>query len=773
MKRTLVALVVWGALGATAAAAPKPKLIPYTVQPGETCVGIAAALLGDPELHTLIHQYNDLGPMPHLLAPGQQILLPADRVRPEARVEELRNDVKARAPRTVSWQRARDRMTLWQLYRVATGGDSSAGIAFRDESRIRMREEALLVIYGGAAGQSKVSGPPRTDVHLEKGTIVGGLDRLDAQADMKVRTPSGEVDLRATAAQVEVTEEQESVVSVWTGQAKVRAEGTEVTVPEAHGTTVRKGAPPRPPRKLPDPVRWAPGVVDVVLVVAPGAGGTFRAAWEPVERAARYRVELVRDAPGEPVVADAVVGGGLREFEGRELQPGAYLARVSAIDDMRLQGRPSASLSFRVVEARPSRPLAAGADGTVQAVGLLSLALPEDEAAQVDVRVDDGPVAPGTAPVLLATPGMHRVTWTHRRTGGTSTLAVRLLAVHGRLEAPDGPIRPGPDGPDVAVAIADETGRLAAVPGVSLVARPGGVLPTRAAEPGRYVASLAPLEGMAPGTFELSAEWALGVLDDRTVRIAGPPRLPGPRPFAWTWAPPAPAFAGGGIGLPARAPRPVSRVGVGIDVGGPPGGGTTRVASVLEGELALLDGRLGLDVAFPWLDVPWASGPLNRSGLGDLRAGIRGVAASGRRWALVPSLRVVAPTSDRADRTVIEPALLLEWRPVGPLFLYASQAFPIDATREDAALRWTSHWVPGVRLWNRLDLMADVEVHVGLRRAGDLVPSHAVAAGGGLRLLLGRARLGLHASGGVDRTSRDHLGRFTAGLSLEVGFRGP
>lgn len=771
MKR-MIAIVVFAVFGASAVLAAPPKLIPYTVQPGETCLSIAESLLGDPNLHILIHQYNDLGPMPHLLAPGQQLLLPADRVRPEARVEELRNDVKARAPRTVTWQRARDRMTLWQMYRVATGGDSSAGIEFRDMSRIRMREEALLVIYGGAAGKAKVTEQARTDVRLEKGTIVGGLARLDAEADMRVRTSSGEIDLRATEAQVEVTEEQESVVSVWTGRAKVRAEGTEVTVPEAHGTTVKKGAPPKPPRPLPPPVRWADGINDAVIVVPPGTAGTFRALWEPVDQAARYRVEVLRDAPGRPLVVDAVVGAGLREFEGRDLPPGDYVARVSAIDDARLQGKPSRPLSFRVVPVQPSRPLEPGPDGTVQAAGLLALRLPDDAAAQVGVRVDGGAQAPGTAPVLLHRPGTHRIEYVRRDAGGTSTLSVRLLAVRGRVLAPDEAVRPGPEGPEVAVVVEDELGRAAALPDVRLVARPGGVLKTRLAEPGRYVADLSALEGMTPGRFDLSAEWTLGILDHRMVEVAPPPAPPGPRPFAWTWAPPAPSFAGSGFGLPARAPRPVSRVGLAVDVTGPSGGRTTRVASGVEGELALLDGRLGLDLAFPWLDVPWASGPLNRSGLGDLRVGIRYVAAAGARWAVVPALRVVAPTSEGADRTVVEPALLLEWRPVGPLFLHTSQAFPVDVTRGDAAVRWTSHWTPGVRLWDRLDLMADVEFHLGLLRSGNRIPSHATAVGGGLRILLGRARLGLHAAGGVDGGGRDHLGRFTAGLTLEVGFRG-
>jgi hypothetical protein len=772
MKRTIAVVVLLGAFAPAATEAAPPKLIPYTVQPGETCLGIAESLLGDPKLHTLIHRYNDLGPMPHLLEPGQQLMLPADRVRPEARVEELRNDVKARAPRTVNWQRARDRMTLWQMYRVATGGDSSAGIEFRDASRIRMREDALLVIYGGAAGKAQVTEAPRTDVQLEKGTIVGGLARLDAAADMKVRTPSGEVDLRATEAQVEVTEAQDSVVSVWTGQAKVRAEGTEVTVPEAHGTTVKKGAPPKPPRPLPPPVRWAEGVADAVIVVPPGTPGTFRAAWDPVDRAARYRVEVLRDVPGRPMVADVVVGAGLREFEGRDLPPGDYTVRVSAIDDTRLQGKPSRPLSFRVVPVQPSRPLEPGPDGTVQAAGFLALALPEDAAGQVDVRVDGAPPVPGTTPIRLDQPGPYRISYVRRDGGGSSTLVVRLLAVRGRIEVPQGAIRPGPDGPEAAVVVADELGRNAALPGMVLVARPGGFLDTRLDASGRYVADLAPLEGMAPGSLELSAEWALGVLDQRSIKIAPPPTSPGPRPFAWTWAPPAPSFAGGGIDLPARAPRPVSRVGLAVDVTGPSRGDTTRVASVVEGELALLDGRLGLDVAFPWLDVPWAAGSLNRSSLGDLRVGVRGVAASGERWAVVPSLRVVAPTSEGADRTVIEPALLLEWRPVGPLFLCTSQAFPIDVTRDDAALRWTSHWVPGIRLWDRLDLMVDVAFHLGLHRPENRIPSHATAVGGGLRLLLGRARLGIHASGGVDRGGRDHLGRFTAGLTLEVGFRG-
>jgi len=208
----LVALVA--APGTPARAEEPPGLSDYWVQPGDSCWSIAERLFGSGERYDQIHRYNDLGPMPHLLTPGQRLRVPGTASPPTARVRVPQNDVRSRPPVSPDWVNARENTPLWQLFRVATGDESSAEIRFQDESSLVMRQDALLVIHGASAAAARLKREIKTTITLEKGTVRGGLARLDAVADLAVSTPAAEIDLLATLAQVSVDEEEATQVCV-------------------------------------------------------------------------------------------------------------------------------------------------------------------------------------------------------------------------------------------------------------------------------------------------------------------------------------------------------------------------------------------------------------------------------------------------------------------------------------------------------------------------------------------------------------------------------
>ena len=754
-------------------------LVRYVVRAGDSCWSIAAERLGAGDRYAVIHRHNDLGPLPHLLVPGQILWLPDDAVPPEARVGAPRHDVTARPPKAPDWRKAYEDMALWTLYRVATGDDSSALIQFRDASDLRMRAEALLVIHGGGSGSSRLRARAKTSVTLEKGTLRGGLARLDREAGgIGVETPQSEVVVRATDAQVEVLPDEASIVCVYEGEADVRAQDVTVTVPEVHGTRVDRGQPPQKPRPLPPPPTWRDGAGDAVVLVPEGYAGAFEARWSDVPVAARYRVELARDERFHYPIVDAEVGAGVTAFRAEDLALGAYYARVAAIDGDRLEGPPSAALRVSVLPLEGSRRLERDADGVFEVAGFVRLAPPEDEAATLEIAVDDDPFRPASEPIRLVTPGLHVLRYRRAGSADERTERVRVLAVHAEFQIDGAPLRSGSPPAKRTFAVVDERGRPVILPDVTLTAIPGGPLALAADGPSRFAAAVtAPDRAPAGGGVRLAAAWQFGSLGETTVAVDAP-AAPQPAPaFRWPDDPAALEWARPAPGAPSVAPWPVQHVGLSTFVAAAQEpGDPVYLRAALRGTSTLAGGRVGLDADLPWYDAAPAEGPTNRQPLGDLRVGARWHALGGDDLALTPALRLSLPIGGfprSRDAFLVEPGFAFAWRPVPSLTLASTQLLSVDAPiRGDVGLAWSSAYAVGVRPWDLVSLTGELGVVVGLTGWEPLAATRALAAGGALRFHLGRVRVSLQAGGGANGDGRDLFGRFTVGLGVDVGFGG-
>ncbi|MCA9668655.1 MAG: OmpA family protein [Myxococcales bacterium] len=349
----------------TSTSAHARKLQKYIVQRGDTCWNIAERFIGEGKRYTVIHKHNKLGPPPHLLQPGTQLLL--DAAPAPGKVAWLHNNVKAKGPRAPYWQRARRNQSLWRLYKVNTGNGASAEIAFIDRSKLRLRERALLVIFGSAR-RSHLRVSKQREVRLEQGVVRGGLAALDKRAKLTVKTPAATVELRSRDTQIAVDKRKRSSISVFDGYAMVAARGRTVKVPTNHGVTVARGQRPPKPRRLLGAPRWAGGT-RAMKVVLPGELARFEASWGAVSGAKRYHFVLANNKQLRAPLAEVTMGAGIKRFRAERLKPGTYWARVQAVDDSGLSSRSSQSLMLRVVTLRSSRRLLRDKRGRIQVVG--------------------------------------------------------------------------------------------------------------------------------------------------------------------------------------------------------------------------------------------------------------------------------------------------------------------------------------------------------------------------------------------------------------------
>ncbi|MFT7622857.1 MAG: hypothetical protein ACI9WU_002032 [Myxococcota bacterium] len=736
----------------------------YTVQPGDSCWSIALKLFGEGDEYQIIHSHNDLGPMPHLLQPGQRLRIPGGN-RPDASVNWLKRDVKAKAPRA-GWRKARAQMELYRLYKVSTGDDSSAGIVFEDQSRLQMKANALLVIYGASASRSRLR-KMKNVVTLEQGTLRGGLAKMDAQsAGIEVRTPSGRVSVTGREAQIEVTPEQSAHVSVFDGTAEIVNEQGSVAVQKDFGTVVKPKRKPQKPRPLPPAPTWRARGLASVIVVPNQDNGVFEARWNPVKRADRYRFQLSRDQAFRRTVLDAVMGSGVQRFRATDLEPGVWYARVAAIDSDRLEGHPSAALTLRVVRLQTTRTVQGTAKSGLEVAGFVGMSLPD--AVRPLVRAGFGAERFRAArwPVRLYKPGTYTLRFLDLTSEHESRFQLTVLPVAGAIQGA-GTAFAG-DSITVTLQLRDSKQRPAVLPEIALHAEGVGAVPLVAVGNGDWAARIAIPADFPTGAMGLSAGWPGGELARAELLVTGPfEDRPEPEtavrdtgPLSTEGAQPVP-------GLPALPARGVTAVGfstfiaAAADAGDP-----VTLRAALRGSLRVEDWTLRVDA--PFFDARPAD-PVDANEFGDLRLSAHWLGVDEKALWIAGGLRLTLPTGGfarAAENVVIEPGVILDGDVDPGLRLGTHQAIPLSTDFADSTtFAWTSaYWLSALAAdW--LELIGEINAMVPIEDGNKPL---AFQAGAGARFLIGPVRLGLSGTAALGEASTERFGVFRVGLTVDI-----
>ena len=420
-------MITWSTttlLAALLAAPPEVETLERTIQKGDTCEKIARELYGD-EVHIdVIHRYNPwLGAqLPHHLEPGQKLVLPKTLPPPlpDAEVTVARRKVEARAPEAADWSSARPGLDLWRGWRVNTREESSAQITFRDQSRIEMRENTLVIIYGGIGASHGKARRDTAEATLDRGALRSRLGAYTGKADraVTVTTPSAVAEFAGGSSLVTVDDTGTSrVANHGEGKAAVRSAGAggkprgpKVRVAAKMGSRVDQGRPPSKPRPLPPTPAWIDRGITTFVAVGE-LGGTIQGEWGAIAGAASYRVEVSADPEGTELLARQVVPAEIQRFEARGLPPGDYFASVAAVDGDAFESAPSERLRLAVARVDlvtpgaaplPPPPADAAVQGPTRVLRGTRLAVP----AGLRCRIDDG--EPSRAPVF-ASAGDHAV----------------------------------------------------------------------------------------------------------------------------------------------------------------------------------------------------------------------------------------------------------------------------------------------------------------------------------------------------------------------------
>ena len=413
MIRSLVALALTLALAAisTPSAAQSAATIPddgqtpaevetyvYTVQEGDTCAGIARRNWGDRRRYDIIHAYNPgMGPPPHNLVPGSTLVLPRDPSNrgPDAELTDVQREVRARRASAEDWLRAPLGLDLYRGWRVNTLERSAAELTFADTSVLELRQNTLVVVFGGSAERARRSaGAPAT---LDRGALRTHLGSLR----LEVETPATETRLAGGSSVLRVEDDGTTRLSHHEGgnaTVRGRSGGTRRVQP-GFGTRTDVGQRPGRLHCLPPAPAWVSGPRRFAAL--PGSGGTVHASWNEVPGARFYRLEIVRPS-GRGLVAAAEVPANVRSVELHHLPVGEYALRVATIDAELFEGRPSSleAIAVEPVGFRLPDGTALAGDDQLRPDPLEApqpLTLPSGTTLVVEgmsCRVDDAPPSP-------------------------------------------------------------------------------------------------------------------------------------------------------------------------------------------------------------------------------------------------------------------------------------------------------------------------------------------------------------------------------------------
>ncbi len=154
---------------------------------------------------------------------------------PEARISAIKPSVQIKSAWEEDWREAKMNDELYEAFRLNTSDNAWLDITFRNNSVLRLDENATMFVYGfeaasrlaSAGGQSSAASSEAVkNIELAKGNLMVKLREMKAQDTFSVRTKNSHIGFNSASAQasakVKVDAKERSIISVLQGRANVQ-----------------------------------------------------------------------------------------------------------------------------------------------------------------------------------------------------------------------------------------------------------------------------------------------------------------------------------------------------------------------------------------------------------------------------------------------------------------------------------------------------------------------------------------------------------------------
>lgn len=330
-------------LGSSFAAAQPAEDPPlsYRVRPGDTLISLSTNYLTRKDDYRTIQSLNRIAD-PYRLPIGSTLLIPEKLLRTEPVLGEV---ISFRGTVTVDGQPARLKMPIRQGNQIETGASSSVTVRFPDDSAITLPSQSRIRV--DRLRRILLTDALDRNFRLQAGKAVSGVKKMtNPDSNFRVTTPLSVSAVRGTDFRVGFDEETgQALTETVTGTVGVAPdeEQDEIGVNRGFGVIGTKDGI-QPPVPL---LTWPK-----LTKLARGDGNTVVVAYEPVEGAKSYRVQLASDLEFRDIIDETLTEELGVSFPGFGSKP--FFVRLTAFSPFGMEGMPHVYVSGRGSQPAPA-----------------------------------------------------------------------------------------------------------------------------------------------------------------------------------------------------------------------------------------------------------------------------------------------------------------------------------------------------------------------------------------------------------------------------------
>jgi len=312
----------------------------YTFRPGDSIWKIAREHTNSVDNWSALQRINRIGKdSERQIMPGSRIKIPVSMLKQQPQpalvvsihgIPQLKRANGELEPVTVDGK-------LYAGDRVITGAGQSVKLQFADKSELQIQANSEVIL--DKLSYHKKTGMVDTRIRLQQGNVYNWVEKLKPESRYQIQTPAAITAVRGTAYRLISDADGLSRTEVTEGVVGVSADGIERSVESGFGLVMQIGKP------LPLPVKLLSA--PQLDIHRPDRQGKVTLSWQPLPGAVRYRYQLATDAEFNRIIIDRSTVQSELELE--TLPAGHYYLRISAIDDLQLQGLSSMG-SFEIAQ---------------------------------------------------------------------------------------------------------------------------------------------------------------------------------------------------------------------------------------------------------------------------------------------------------------------------------------------------------------------------------------------------------------------------------------